>query len=238
MNRLLVWDLPTRLFHWLFAITFVAAYVLGESEGWLGWHSYFGYLAGGLVLFRVVWGFVGGQYSRFRDFPLNPLAAMAYLKGLLNGDGPRYLGHNPAGALAIYGLLFLGLASAVSGVALLGADEGMGPLAGYISERWEEPLEEFHEVLANAMLALVLLHIAGVIVGSLRHKENLPRSMVTGYKEDLTGRGQAVKSHALMAATLLAVITVFTVLHDFSAGCGGDSAVCQEEEGGEDEDDD
>ena len=69
MSRLLIWDLPTRLFHWLFAFAFVLAYILGEEDDWLGWHTYFGYLVGGIVLFRLVWGFAGGHFSRFSNFP-------------------------------------------------------------------------------------------------------------------------------------------------------------------------
>lgn len=240
MSRKLIWDLPTRLFHWLFALAFTAAYVLGEEEGWLGWHSYFGYLVGGLVLFRLVWGFVGGRYSRFSDFPPSPARAWQYLKGLATGSGPHYIGHNPAGALAIYALLFLGLAAAVSGVVLLGADKGLGPLAGVVSERWEDVLKEVHEFCANGMLAVVVLHIVGVIVGSLAHGENLPRAMVTGYKSAPDTEAARVKLAPAVAVLMLAGITVFTVLHDFTGGCGDNPAACEGEDhdGHGEEDDD
>lgn len=231
MSRLLVWDLPTRLFHWLFAFAFVAAYLLGEEEGWLGWHNYFGYLVAGLVLFRLAWGVIGGRYSRFSDFPPNPAAAWAYLKGLMDGGGQRHLGHNPAGALAVYALLALGLLTALSGAALLGADKHLGPLAGLVPAGWEEALEGLHELCANAMLALVLVHIGGVILGSLRHHENLPRAMLTGYKEADKEDTAPVRPAMAAAALMLAGIAVFTFLHDFSGGCDDNPAVCTGDEG-------
>lgn len=236
MTPLRVWDLPTRFFHWLFALAFAATYLLGEAEGWLGWHSYFGYMAGGLVLFRLVWGFIGEEYSRFRSFPLDPAAAWRYLKDLPVGSGERYLGHNPAGALVIYALLALGLATAVTGVALLGADKHLGPLAGVVASAWEDALEELHEFCANAMLLLVLVHLAGVLLGSLRHRENLPRAMVTGCKAVDASRPtpRPVRPRAGMAVALLIAIAAFAASHDFSGGCADNPAACENAE----EDDD
>lgn len=228
MSRLPVWDLPTRLFHWLFAAAFFAAYLLGEEEGWLGWHSYFGYLVAGLVLFRLAWGLVGGRYSRFSNFPPNPASAWRYLTGLMKGTAKRHVGHNPAGALAIYALLALGLATALSGMALLGADKGLGPLAGQVPGGWEDALEEMHEICVNAMLAVVALHLAGVIFGSLAHRENLPRSMLTGYKETSGQDAVPVQPAATVAVLMLAGVAAFTALHDFSAGCADRPAACAE----------
>jgi cytochrome b len=220
MNRILVWDLPTRLFHWLLAAAFIAAYLLGEEDDLLGWHSFFGYLLGGLILFRLVWGFVGGRYSRFADFPPAPGAARRYVKDLFSGKGRHYLGHNPAGALAIYALLGLGLATAASGLVLFGADKGLGPLAGLVPARWEDAAEDLHELAVNAMLLVVLVHLAGVAVGSLKHRENLPRSMVTGYKQVPPGQGDAVpvRKAPLAALMMLVGVVALAAQHDFSVG--------------------
>lgn len=235
MARILVWDLPTRLFHWLFALAFLAAYLLGEEDGLLGWHSYFGYILGGLALFRVMWGFVGGRYSRFAAFPPDPAGAWRYLREMLAGSAPRHLGHNPAGALAIYALLLLGVATALSGVALMGADKGVGPLAGIVPGSLKEGLEALHEFCANAMLLVVLLHLAGVAAGSLLHRENLPRSMVTGRKDRLpeTGEAKEVPLRALVAGLMLAGLVTFTFVHDFSAGCDANPAACETGEHGQ-----
>ncbi|MEW6677004.1 MAG: cytochrome b/b6 domain-containing protein [Pseudomonadota bacterium] len=239
MSRILVWDLPTRLFHWLLVAAFIAAYLLGEEDGLLGWHSYFGYLLGGLILFRLVWGFVGGHYSRFADFPPAPGAAWRYVKDLFAGKERHSLGHNPAGALAIYALLGLGLATVVSGLVLFAADKGLGPLAGIAPAHWEDAAEEVHEFAANAMLLVVLVHLAGVAVGSLKHRENLPRAMVTGYKTVQPGQGAAVpvSKASLVALMMLAGVVLLATQHDFSVGDDKVRVVREAGDGQEDEGD-
>ena len=231
MSRLLVWDLPTRLFHWLFAVAFVAAYILEGDDDQLGWHSYMGYLVFGLVIFRLVWGYVGGSYSRFSSFPINLATAWRYLKDLRAGTGEHFIGHNPAGAIAIYALLALGLLTAISGMALLGADRNIGPMAGVFSATSEHTIKEIHEFFSNAMLLVVLVHIGGVVIGSLRHRENLPRAMVTGYKATTQRESEIgpVKPGRIIAAAMLVGIAAFTATHDFSAGCDANPAVCDEE---------
>lgn len=168
--RVLVWDLPLRLFHWLLAACFVGAYAVSESERLRLLHVYLGYVVAGLLLFRAVWGFVGSRYSRFASFAFGPRAAVDYLVALADRRAPRYLGHNPAGSWATWALLALAAATAVT---------------GYLryNELGGESLEELHELVANAWLVAVLVHVAGVIVESLAHRENLVRAMVSGYKE-------------------------------------------------------
>jgi cytochrome b len=169
MNRILVWDLPTRAFHWLMALSFAGAYVTAESEKWRDIHVMLGYTLLGLIAFRLVWGLVGTRYARFASFLYGPRAVVAYLKSLLSVEPQHYLGHNPAGSWAIWLILLLGVATGVSGYAVYGDIGG-------------ELFEELHEGVSNAMLAVVLVHIAGVIFSSILHGENLARSMVTGYK--------------------------------------------------------
>jgi cytochrome b len=168
-DRVLVWDLPVRLFQWLLAASFAGAYLTSESERWRQVHVVFGYTVAGLIAFRVLWGFVGGRYARFSEFVRGPSAAYDYVKSLLTGRPQHYTGHNPAGALAIVALLALGALAALSGYATYNDFGG-------------EWLEEVHEALANTMLALVVLHLAGVLVGSIAHGENLVRAMLTGRK--------------------------------------------------------
>jgi cytochrome b len=169
MQRILVWDWPTRIGHWGMAIAFLVAYVTGESEEWRLVHVWAGGALAGLVAFRVVWGLIGSRHARFTGFVRSPMAAWGYLKGLMSGPVEHHTGHNPAGAWAIVALLVLGLAAAASG----------WPVYQDIGGEW---LEELHEGMVNAMLLVVLVHLAGVLIGSLAHKENLPRAMVTGYK--------------------------------------------------------
>jgi cytochrome b len=123
-----VWDLPVRLFHWSLVATFVVAYLTSEDEN--VWHIYSGYAVLGLIVFRVLWGFVGSEHARFADFLHSPAAVAAYLKALAGGNAGRYLGHNPAGGWMILALLAGLFVISISGLELYAIEEGKGPLAG------------------------------------------------------------------------------------------------------------
>jgi len=180
-----VWDLPVRLFHWSLAGSFVLAYLSGENDlDYL--HSLIGYFIASLLLFRLLWGFVGSRHARFGDFVRPPSAVLGYLRQTLQGKGPRHLGHNPAGgAMVIALMLTLGL-TALSGMALYGSTDFAGPMAGWFSGALAaDLLEETHEFLAQLSLVLIGLHLTGVLFSSLAHRENLIKSMFTGLKADL-----------------------------------------------------
>jgi len=166
-----VWDLVVRITHWLTASCVLANLVLLEDGSRL--HRWAGYIALGSVILRLLWGFVGGLHARFKSWLPTPERLFPYLKLLLNGKPPRYLGHNPAGAVAMLLMWALVIALAISGY-LMSTDE-------YFGEEW---LESLHGFLANALLAIVLLHITAALAESWRHGENLVRSMFTGNKRD------------------------------------------------------
>lgn len=165
-----VWDLPTRIFHWSLAASFLVAFVTSESEKLRDIHVVAGYSLAGLIGFRILWGFVGGTHSRFADFLPTPGKVVAYLKSLLAGRPQHYVGHNPAGAVAIFLLLAFGVIAAASGYATY------NEIGGHF-------MEELHEAAANGMMALVVIHLAGVVVSSLLHQENLVAAMITGFKK-------------------------------------------------------
>ncbi len=187
-NRIVkVWDLPVRLFHWLLVTAFFLAYFTEDELMTI--HVWAGYTVLGLVLFRIIWGFVGTRYARFSSFLCSPSGAFAYLKDVLLLRAKRYLGHNPAGAMMIVLLLIGVFMTAVTGIIAYAADEGAGPLAGIVT-RNGELWEEVHELSADFTLFLVFLHVAGVVVESLLHRENLVKSMIDGNKrvEESVGR--------------------------------------------------
>lgn len=167
--RTLVWDLPTRVFHWLLALSFVVAFLTAESERWRDAHVLLGYTAGGLLVFRLLWGFVGTRYARFSSFVFGPRAVVEYLRSLAARRPQHFVGHNPVGALVIFAMFALLAVVVASGWAIFAE---VGP----------EALEELHEAAANATLALVFVHIAGVVVSSRLHRENLIGAMINGYK--------------------------------------------------------
>jgi len=186
-QRTLVWDLPTRAFHWLLALSFAGAFLTAESERLRDVHMLLGYTAFGLVAFRLLWGIFGTRYARFTALPLSPAAVLGYLKSLPTRSPRHYFGHNPAGSWAIVFMLLLVLALGATGWA-------------QAVEAGPEWLEDLHEGLANALLALVVVHVAAVLVSSALHRENLPRAMLTGYKP---GDGPAAAGPRWAVALLL-----------------------------------
>ena len=182
MQRTLIWDIPTRLFHWTMVLSFAGAWLTHESDQWLGVHVFLGYLMLGMVVFRLIWGVVGTHYARFTSFWYGPLDALAYLKQVASASAPRHVGHNPTGSVAIYLLLALTAVVGISGFFTLGSEEQQGISAGWLSLTQGRFLKKLHEASAMVMLLLVIGHISGVVVESILHKENLARSMVTGSK--------------------------------------------------------
>jgi cytochrome b len=183
--RILVWDVPVRVFHWLLALSFTGAYLSAESDQWRLVHVTLGYTAAALAVFRIVWGLVGTRYARFSSFVRGPRAIGAYLGSLMQRRPQHFVGHNPAGALTVLLLLFLSLAVGVSGWAVYSVSESY---------------EDTHEVLANLMLVVVLVHIAGVVVSSWLHHENLVGAMFTGMKR---GAAQDAITHRWRTLGLL-----------------------------------
>lgn len=196
-QKTLVWDVPTRMFHWLLVISFTGAFLTSESERYRDVHAMFGYTLLGLIVFRVLWGFIGTRYARFRSFLFTSKELFAYLASLRSGKPHHYVGHNPAGSLAIWLLLLLGFTSSVTGLLLY-------------QEIGGDLLEEPHEFLANTMLAVVGVHLAGVVVSSLIHRENLIRAMITGRKPVEPEAG-IKQGHAWLGVVMLVAVVAFWV---------------------------
>lgn len=186
-RHVLVWDLPTRVFHWLLAASFAVAWFTHEDSRYLDIHVFSGYSLLALIAFRVVWGFAGNRYARFRAFAYPWSGVRDYLLRLRQGRAPRYLSHNPAGGWAVFVLMTLGVLLGVSGVFVLGGEERHGPLAGLLSFEQGAPFGEIHEAVAWIMLGMVFVHVAGVLVESLAHKENLIGAMLHGHKAAESG---------------------------------------------------
>lgn len=164
-----VWGLAVRLFHWSLVASFATAWLTADGPRDL--HEWAGYAAAALLAFRLVHGVVGPRHARFRDFVRGPSATLAYLGAMRRGEERRHLGHNPAGGAMIVALLALLAVTATTG--------WMYTLDAFWGEEW---VEELHEVAATLMLALVVLHVGGVLFSSLRHHENLVRAMIVGTK--------------------------------------------------------
>jgi len=159
-----VWDLPLRLFHWTLVAAVAVAFLSAEEDSALAnWHLLSGWVAAVLLVFRLVWGFVGGEHSRFSDF-IRPSRIPAHLAGLLHGRREADLGHNPLGAVAVVVLL-----------ALTAATVWSGAFGG-------EAAEDLHEIMGWTLLVMIAVHVVAVVVMSMIERENLARAMITGDK--------------------------------------------------------
>lgn len=204
-----VWDLPTRLFHWLLVFSFALAWITSEGDAWLGLHVLAGSMLLGLIAFRLVWGFVGSRHARFSDFVKSPSEVMNYLQGVMWGNAPRVLGHNPAGGYGILALLGLGILTGLLGVLTLGTEEGHGPMAGWLPRSFGDGVEDIHEGAAILMVAVVAVHLTGVVVESLLHRENLVAAMFHGRKRaegSDPGHGDVSRHWPVALMLVLAVV--------------------------------
>jgi cytochrome b len=194
MNRIkiLVWDAPTRVFHWLLAASFAGAFLTAESERLRTLHVSFGYTVVALLAFRLLWGVVGTRYARFSSFTFGARRLLSYIKSVLAFSPQNYIGHNPAGSWAIYAIFALTLLTGATGYAAYN-DIG-GDWAG-----------ELHEGAANAFLAVVIVHIIGVVVSSLIHRENLARAMLSGYKSGPANAAIRYRHRIVAVALVLAL---------------------------------
>lgn len=178
-----VWDILVRLFHWTLAASILFAWWCGEQGGnWMDWHMRAGYLVLALVLFRLIWGFIGTPYARFREFVLPPYKTLAYTRTLLKGKERHYIGHNPLGGWMVVVLLLLCLAQA--GTGLFATDDIFteGPLSSLVDSDIASWLTGIHKLNFNLLLGAVALHLAGVIFHQGVKREPLVQAMIHGRK--------------------------------------------------------
>ncbi len=186
-TQIKVWDPLVRIFHWSLVACFIIAYASGED--FLTLHSWAGYIIFGLLLIRIIWGVIGTRYARFSDFIYRPITIKQFLKDTVKFKARRYLGHNPAGGAMVMLLMLSLLLATFTGLLIYGAEEHAGPLASWFGNThsiWAEIFEETHEFFANFTLLLIFIHVIGVLIESLIHKENLAAAMISGFKSDKT----------------------------------------------------
>lgn len=206
MSRVRVWDVPTRLVHWLIVLLFGASWWTGET-GRMDYHRYSGYLLFGLVSFRVYWGFAGGSTARFSQFLRGPGVAWGYLRGRWE----TLPGHNPIGALSVIGLLGLLAAQIVLGLFAVDVDGiESGPLSSHVSFEVGRVCARLHHQVFNVLLAFITVHIVAVLFYVFVKKQNLLTAMFHGRREydaDLPAVRNASKLRLIVGALVIAVLT-------------------------------
>lgn len=178
-QRFYLWDLPTRLFHWLLAVCVLAAVVSGQIGGNLiDWHARFGLAIVGLLVFRLVWGFIGSTYARFAQFLPTPGQIRLYLRGEWQRPG-----HNPLGALSVFALLGLIALQVASGLFANDDIAFSGPLSDWVSKDLSNQLTGWHKLSVNLLIGLLALHIAAILFYTHVKKDKLIKPMLTGWQE-------------------------------------------------------
>lgn len=202
MERRLVYDLPTRIFHWLFALLFATAFFIGKTvdddSPQFSYHMLAGMSLGFLIILRIFWGFWGTHHARFSGFNLDPKKLVQYFKSILSGEKKVWAGHNPASSWAAILMMILGLCLGVTGYLM-------------VDSQSHKVWGEVHEILANAFILVVILHIAGVIFHTLRHKDKLPFSMFDGKKFGVQEHEQIASSRAGVGIFLMALFLGFVI---------------------------
>jgi cytochrome b len=215
VNRIFVWDLPLRLFHWLLVLLIVvswASVTIGGNAMQL--HLLSGYAVLALVLFRILWGFLGSTHARFASFLRSPAAAIAYVRSLCSNDAKRHLGHNPAGGWSV--ILMLTVLLAQAGTGLFANDDiaVTGPLAKLVSKALSDRITGIHHLNVKLLYALIGLHLSAVAYYFFYKHENLVHSMFTGFKDADAGVGDAApdRGRNWLAALLLAACAAGVLL--------------------------
>lgn len=202
------WDLPVRLLHWMFVVLVFSSWLSSEIGGnAMTYHMWVGYAILALVLFRIVWGFLGSQHARFCDFVRSPLAVARYLGGMLRKDSPHFVGHNPAGGWSVLALLLSLFVQAATGLFANDEIATEGPLAGHVASTVSDLLTTVHRYNFNVLLGLIGLHLAAIVFHLLVKRENLISAMVTGRKQLPPGTSAAEGRMASLwlAAVILAI---------------------------------
>jgi cytochrome b len=209
-QKIRVWDLPIRLFHWALALCVVLGIIFVRIGGnAMQWHAYCGYIALALVLFRIIWGFAGSWHARFANFVPSPKRLVAYLKGETAGG----LGHNPLGGLSVIALLLAVLLQASTG---LFADDDIffqGPLTKYVSNATVAFLTSIHRFNQYIIMALVALHIGAILFYQIYKKESLVGPMITGDKKILVTNEVSVSTESIdTGKQRLAALVIFVAV--------------------------
>lgn len=202
MRNKLIYDLPTRFFHWIFASLFILAFIIAKTvddeDLVFTYHMFAGLTLCYLVLLRFFWGFLGSRYAKFSSFSLHPSGLVSYFKAILTGDKKtKWLGHNPASSWAALMMFILATGLCVTGILITSGNK--------------EAFEDAHELLANAFLVIAILHVSGVVLHTFRHKDGIVFWMIDGRKHSEVDQASLKSSHPLIALFFIFLVLIFNI---------------------------
>lgn len=205
MEKRLIWDLPTRLFHWLLVASLTIQYATAEwMDDAMEWHFYVGYFTIGLVLFRIIWGFIGPEHARFRHFLKGPGAIASYIRTLPDKHAAAHTGHNPLGGVFVVVMLLLIAVQAVSGLFMTDDVFLDGPYRHLVSSETQDLMNTLHHQVINALLLVIALHIAAIAFYAIYKKQSLTPPMIHGKKA--TNTPGISSSRLFLAVIVIAIV--------------------------------
>lgn len=204
---ILVWDFPTRLFHWLLVIFVIISFVTGTIGGnTMQYHQWSGFAVLVLILFRLIWGVVGSGESRFVAFVRGPSAVLRYAVTLLRRDSPHYLGHNPLGGWSIIAMLSALLVQAATGLFANDDIVTEGPLYGWVSKATSDELTRIHRLNQEVIIFLVSIHVLALLFYFFYKRENLLKPMITGIKQWSGAESEPATRRTWIAAAITGLV--------------------------------
>jgi len=212
-DKRLVWDLPTRLFHWLLVLSILASYLTADPGApSMQWHMWLGYWTTGLIVFRLLWGFVGPKHARFSQFIPGPRRLGAYLVTLFRRDSTPAVGHNPLGGLAVLLMLLMVTIQAASGLFISDDIVWTGPWNPAVSGDTADWLGGIHHLNFDILIWVIALHVATILFYRVFKRQNLLTPMITGNKPaGIVIPGEEIESSQLLKALVIAVISAGAV---------------------------
>ncbi|HJQ55658.1 MAG TPA: cytochrome b/b6 domain-containing protein [Vineibacter sp.] len=216
-----IWDLPTRIFKWSLVVLVLFQVVTGKMAGeWLKWHFWMGYAILTLLIFRILWGFVGSTTARFSDFVKGPFAGLAHVRQVLAPGAPRESGHNPVGGWMVVALILALLVQVTSGLFTTDDIATDGPLVGAASEGWVKAMTSLHHRWINLILIMIAVHVLAAVLYLAVKRQNLIAAIITGYKprKDVAAPGaplptlQFASNLSALACLVVAAAIVWAIL--------------------------
>lgn len=212
-EKRLVWDLPTRLFHWLLALDILGLYLTASpGDPIIEWHFRLGYVALGLIAFRIVWGFIGPRHARFSTFLAGPGRTISYLRGIFRRDSVATPGHNPVGAIMVVVMILMVGLQAVSGLFVSDDIIFAGPYNGAVSSETANLMAKIHHQNFDILQWVILLHVLAVLFYLFYKRQNLIGAMFSGRKPgNVVPENEAIRSSELLKALILALVITAAV---------------------------